>query len=159
MKHKYLQSWHPKHRVPIVDGKFQNLETGEIEESNLKITYSGPPAVHVTWFNVEDDSTFIGSGAAFAATVDDVLIAIMGHVRDGAYSIVSLNATEYAVIVVCLTSKSQEEVSEYVHRMKEELSSDVVLPPEEIAAIEEWDRARAREAMVDAGASTTVDSG
>ena len=127
--------------------------------ANLKITYSGPPAVHVTWFNVEDDSTFIGSGASFASRVDDVLIAIMDHVRDGAYTIVSLNSTEYAVTVVYLTSKSQEEVSEYVHRMRKELSTNVVLPPEEVAAIEEWDRARAREAMIEAEASTTGEGG
>lgn len=83
----------------------------------------------------------------------------MDHVRDGAYTIVSLNSTEYAVTVVYLTSKSQEEVSEYVHRMRKELSTNVVLPPEEVAAIEEWDRARAREAMIEAEASTTGEGG
>ena len=104
---RYITPWHPSHKVPIVDGKYQDPHTGEIQD-----TYPGPPSVHVMWFNVNvhDSSSFRGLGATFNASINEVIIAIADHVRNEAYSIISLNASLYSVTVVCSTAKSREEV-------------------------------------------------
>lgn len=137
---KYMTQWHPEHNVPIVDGKFQNPNMGEIQELDRKETYSGPPSVHVIWFNVHDTSTFRGIGATFSAAVDDVLIVIMDHVGDGVYTITGLNATAYSLTVVCSTPRSQEEVGQHVQNMQVDLGKDVVLPPDEVEAFQNWER-------------------
>ncbi|KAF7183556.1 hypothetical protein CNMCM7691_003835 [Aspergillus felis] len=107
---RHLTQWHPEHKVPIVDGRFQDPNTGEIQQNTRTDTYLGPPSVHVMWFNVHDSSSFRGLGATFNASINEVFITIADHVRDGVYSIISLNASLYAVTVVCETDKAREEV-------------------------------------------------
>ncbi|KAL3254987.1 hypothetical protein ABHI18_008582 [Aspergillus niger] len=104
---KYISNWHPVHRVPIVDGKFQNPTTGIIEE----IT----------------DKNFV---------ICDVFVAIAEHVKAKAYEIENISATKYEMTVVCSSDLTEEMMHEVVMRMKRELWKDVYIPPEEIAAFE-----------------------
>lgn len=135
---RYLTQWHPEHRVPIVDGRFQDPHTGEIHQNTRTDTYLGPPSVHVMWFNVNvhDSSSFRGLGATFNASINEVIIA--DHVRNEVYSIISLNASLYAVTVVCSTAKSREEVGGVVQGMQRHLNRDVVIPEEELVAVRAW---------------------
>jgi hypothetical protein len=135
---RHLTQWHPEHKVPIVDGRFQDPNTGEIQQNTRTDTYLGPPSVHVMWFNVHDGSSFRGLGATFNASINEVIIAIAEQVRNGVYSIISLNASLYAVTVVCETDKSREEVGGVIQAMQRDLNRDVVIPEEELAAVRAW---------------------
>ncbi|EAW25185.1 uncharacterized protein NFIA_106730 [Aspergillus fischeri NRRL 181] len=135
---RHLTQWHPEHKVPIVDGRFQDPNTGEIQQNTRTDTYLGPPSVHVMWFNVHDSSSFRGLGATFNASINEVFITIADHVRDGVYSIISLNASLYAVTVVCETDKAREEVGGVIQGMQRRLNRDVVIPEGELDAVRTW---------------------
>ncbi|KAE8137356.1 hypothetical protein BDV38DRAFT_247169 [Aspergillus pseudotamarii] len=130
---KYMVDWHPEYRVPIVDGRFRNPNTGEIEEAGEIPCYSGPPSVHTLWVNLELESNFRMCGADFCATIDEVLLAIAEHVKQKAYTIESINGSPYSMTVVCRTSKSQGEMCEYFNQMHRDLGRDVWVSPEDEA--------------------------
>ncbi|RHZ57666.1 uncharacterized protein CDV56_101654 [Aspergillus thermomutatus] len=135
---RHLTQWHPQHKVPIVDGRFQDPNTGEIQQNTRTDTYLGPPSVHVMWFNVHDSSSFRSIGATLNASINEVFIALADHVKNEVYSIISLNASLYSVTVVCSTGKSQVEVGGVIQDMQRHLSRNVVIPEEELAGLRAW---------------------
>jgi hypothetical protein len=141
---KYLTKWHAEHKIPIVDGKIQNPNTGQIDDASEASFYIGPPSVQTTWLNIHDESDFRIVGVSFAATIDEVFVNIAEHVKDNVYSIVSISASSYSMTVVCCTPKSQSEISEVVHRMQAKLGR-MVISPEELAY---WDAAGNEEPKV-----------
>ncbi|KAF7528140.1 hypothetical protein PCG10_001428 [Penicillium crustosum] len=84
------------------------------------------------------NSTFRGIGATFAASIDDVFVGIADHVRGNVYSITSMNATLYSVTVVCSTEKSDFEIGGVIQDLQQHLNKDVVIPEEELAALQAW---------------------
>lgn len=148
---RYSTSWHPLHKVPIVNGSYQNPITGEIEQHDLSDAYMGPPSVHIMWFNIHENSTFRSIGATFASSLDEAFAAISGHVRDNLYSLVSVNATLYAMTVVCSTSRADVEIGGAVQDMQRDLNRDVVIPEEVVAAVREWNVATGDENQVSVG--------
>ncbi|CAG8059105.1 unnamed protein product [Penicillium salamii] len=135
---RYQTLWHPEHKVPIVNGRYQDPRTGEIRQNTRTDTFLGPPFVHVTWFNNIANSTFRSIGATLAAPIDDVLVSIANHVKENIYSITSINATLYSVTVVCSTEKTDVEIGDAIQHMQQHLNKDVVIPEEELAALREW---------------------
>ncbi|KAL2702029.1 hypothetical protein AAEP93_006327 [Penicillium crustosum] len=135
---RYQTPWHPEHKVPIVDGRYQDPRTGEIRQNTRTDTFLGPPFVHVIWLNMHGNSTFRGIGATFAASIDDVFVGIADHVRGNVYSITSMNATLYSVTVVCSTEKSDFEIGGVIQDLQQHLNKDVVIPEEELAALQAW---------------------
>ncbi|KAB8217465.1 hypothetical protein BDV33DRAFT_177109 [Aspergillus novoparasiticus] len=137
---RYLRRWHSRRKAPIVAEKYQAPDPDETNQAaQLDTTFSGPPAVHATWFNVHDRSDFRNISISLPASIDKITIAIGNHVRDGVYSIVSMSASAYSITVVCSTEKSRAEVAELVQRMKEELGQNAIMPPEELVLLREWE--------------------
>ncbi|KAJ5579939.1 uncharacterized protein N7459_005924 [Penicillium hispanicum] len=120
---KYLSLWHPDHRVPIVDGKYQNPNTGRIEEAGNIAAYLGPPSVQTTWINIHPITKF-HIGGAFNASMNDIFIAVADHVRDRAYVIESINASPYSVTIICSTPKPHHEILLYIQKMQEDFARD-----------------------------------
>lgn len=135
---RYQTLWHAEHKVPIVDGNYQNPITGEIEQCTRADTFLGPPSVHVMWFNTYENSTFRSIGCTFVASVDEVFVAISEHVRANFYNIISLNATLYAITVICSTARSDVEIGGVVQDMHKYLNRDVAIPEDERAALRDW---------------------
>ncbi|KAE8361596.1 hypothetical protein BDV27DRAFT_132759 [Aspergillus caelatus] len=136
---RYLTRWRSRRKAPIVAEKYQAPDPGETNQATQSDTFSGPPAIHATWFNVHDRSDFRNISISLPASIDKITIAIGNHVRDGVYSIVSMSASAYSITVVCSTEKSRAEVAELVQRMKEELGQNAVIPPEELVLLREWE--------------------
>ncbi|KAE8383020.1 hypothetical protein BDV26DRAFT_252509 [Aspergillus bertholletiae] len=136
---KYLTRWRSRRKAPIVTEKYPAPDVGQINPSPQLEIFSGPPAVHATWFNVHDRSDFRNISVSLPASIDKITIAIGNHVRDGAYSIISMSASAYSITVVCSTERSRVELGELVQRMKEELGQDAVIPPEEMVLLREWE--------------------
>ncbi|EHA26051.1 hypothetical protein ASPNIDRAFT_36522 [Aspergillus niger ATCC 1015] len=136
-KMKYISNWHPVHRVPIVDGKFQNPTTGIIEEiTDKNFVICGPPFIKATWIILKPGSGFLITCTDFPPPIEDVFVAIAEHVKAKAYEIENISATKYEMTVVCSSDLTEEMMHEVVMRMKRELWKDVYIPPEEIAAFE-----------------------
>ncbi|PWY85592.1 hypothetical protein BO83DRAFT_413417 [Aspergillus eucalypticola CBS 122712] len=134
---KYVSNWHPVHGVPIVDGKFQNPTTGVIEEiTDKNFVICGPPFIKTTWINLKPGNGFRTICTDFPPPIEDVFVAIAGHVKERAYEIENISATKYEMTVVCSTNLTQEMMHEVVMRMKGNLWKDVYVPPEAIAAFE-----------------------
>jgi hypothetical protein len=150
---KYLTKWHAEYKVPMVDGKIQNPNTGQIEDASEARFYAGPPSVQTTWLNIHGESDFRIVGASFAATIDEVFVNIAEHVKDNVYSIVSISASAYSMTVVCCTPKSQTEISEVVHTMQRKLGR-LVISPEERAYWDAVERAGSEEEPKMTGKST-----
>jgi hypothetical protein len=75
------------------------------------------PNVNVTgndciWHNMYADSDFRTLRKWFECDADEMLLKIAGHVRDGLYSLISLNASKHSFVVVCACSKNLEGLPE-----------------------------------------------
>jgi hypothetical protein len=79
--------------------------------------------VDCIWHNMMS-SDFRGCRSSLAASVDDIVVEIAKHVRDGVYSIVSISASAYSFAVICTTEKTQVEFHEALTQMCNNLNGD-----------------------------------
>ena len=114
------QSWTPDN-YPIVDGKYHNLDTGEVMTHTGPVK-RGPPNITVYWQN----RFATGRGDQFLVTtktiystrsLSEYIIRIGNLLQKGSgvCKVDSLNATPYSVYVVVTSEASQEEFKEALH--------------------------------------------
>jgi hypothetical protein len=104
-------SWDCSTRRPIVDGKTINPDTGAVQPSSTPI-YSGPPSIDLIWQNIHYEpgkKVWTLNRGPSGPTIDKLFIRISRLVGDGYIKLVSVNITEYACVVICESSLSEEE--------------------------------------------------
>jgi hypothetical protein len=97
---------------PIVDGKYLDPSTGEIE-THTGPSKGGPPSVSVYWQNRLDTGRgdqfhVISKTVARAGNINEYIIRVGGLLRTGACKLDSLNATRYNVYLVVTSELSQD---------------------------------------------------
>jgi hypothetical protein len=112
--------WDAKYNRPIVDGKVTNPSTGAIESAGPMLV-AGPPSISASWFNVANNPTWRSLHAPVNCPIDDLLCAIAVHIKEGLYSIDSLNASAYSLTVVVKSVGPQEEFRKKIREMRERL--------------------------------------
>ncbi|EHA24582.1 hypothetical protein CBS76997_6667 [Aspergillus niger] len=107
----HTPSWHAASNRPIVDGKYNDPETGEVRNAT-GFEFSGPPAVDVIITNLHEDSSTSVRRVQLPFRVEALLVWIMRIVDERKLQIDSLNATPYAIRVVLAHELSGEEFAE-----------------------------------------------
>ena len=100
--------WDVTTKRPIVDGKVTNAQTGEPQEA-VGERYSGPPSIDVIWHNMNSASSFRNVRGPKHTTMDKLFVAVAKHVEEGLYTLISVNATAYAFVIVCASDVSSED--------------------------------------------------
>ncbi|EAQ83324.1 predicted protein [Chaetomium globosum CBS 148.51] len=100
---------------PIVDGKYHNLDTGEVM-AHTGLMKGGPPNITVYWQNRfatgRGDQFLVVSKTIYSTRSLSEYIIRIGHLLQrgpGVCKVDSLNATPYSVYVVVTSEASQEE--------------------------------------------------
>ncbi|KAK0103144.1 hypothetical protein ONS95_014944 [Cadophora gregata] len=109
--------WDAKYNRPIVDGKVTNPHTGEIEDAGPMLV-AGLPSIQASWFNISSTGTWRSVHAPIHCPIDDLLCAVISHVKDGLYTIESLNASTYSLTVVCSSSQSTADFHHTISTMR-----------------------------------------
>ena len=114
----HLVHWDVEHNRPIVGGMITHPITGEVVKKGERMT-SGPPAVDCIWHNWHSNSGngFRSLRASVALPVDKIFVAVAEHVRDGHYSIMSINASAYTFVVICTPELTQSELGKLHRKM------------------------------------------
>jgi len=117
--------WDVKYNRPIVGGKVTNPTTGEVEEAG-PLFKAGPPSIRTIWCNVESPSPlgWATFGTALNCPIDKALYQVAQHIQQGLYSIVSLNASEFCLTIICNSTMPLEEFRQVIHTMKFTLNED-----------------------------------
>jgi hypothetical protein len=113
----HIVSWDKKHNRPVVGGMITHPVTGEVVKGGEWIT-SGPPDVDCIWHNwnsASSDTAFTSLRASLSLPVDKVFVAVAEHVRDGHYSIVSINVSAYSFVIICNSELTPSELGK-LHR-------------------------------------------
>lgn len=81
--------------------------------------------VDAIWHNqyLGSQSDFLGLRRCFYCDIDALLLKVAGHVQQGLYSIISLNATKHSLVVVCGCTKMREDMPDdmfHEHVLKED---------------------------------------
>jgi hypothetical protein len=100
--------WNVATRRPIVDGKVTNAGTGEPQEAAGDM-YSGPPSIDFIWHNMNTASNARTVRGPKHMTIDRLFVAVAKHIEQGLYKLISVNATEYAMVIVCSSEMSYED--------------------------------------------------
>lgn len=108
------QPWTPD-GYPIVDGKYHNIDTGEVM-AHTGPTRGGPPNITVYWQNRfatgRGDQFLVTSKTIYSTRSLSEYIIRIGNLLQrgsGVCKVDSLNATPYSVYVVVTSEASQEE--------------------------------------------------
>ena len=80
---------------------------------------SGPPAVDCIWHNWHSKSGngFKSLRASIPLPVDKIFVSVAEHVRDGHYSIISINVSAYMFVIVCNSELTQSELGKLYREM------------------------------------------
>jgi len=122
----FYDPWDARYNRPIVGGRVTNPITGEVEVAG-EMFVAGPPSIQVIWVNLCLSSTSSGWGtiaASLNCTIDDALIQIAQQVKEGLYSIVSLNASAYSLTIMCKSTTTGEEIRQNIHTLRHNLHGD-----------------------------------
>jgi hypothetical protein len=116
----YMASLPPTQRwttdgYPIVDGKYFNLDTGEVM-AHTGTSVLGPPNITVYWQNRFDTgqvNQFLVTRSTIYSTrsLSEYIIRIGNLLRSDVCKVDSLNATPYSVYVVATSEVPQAEFS------------------------------------------------
>lgn len=112
----HLVSWDVEHNRPVVGGMITRPITGEVVKRGKRMT-AGPPAVDCTWHNWNVGAGFKSLRASIPLPVDKLFVAVAEHVRDGHYSIVSINASTYSFVIICNSELPHNEISKLQRKM------------------------------------------
>lgn len=112
------QGWTTDANYPIVDGKYLNLDTGEVM-THTGPSMGGPPNITVYWqsrFNTGRGNQFLVTTKTIYTTrsLSEYIIRIGNFLRRGpsVCKVDSLNATPYSVYVVVTSEVSQGEFTQ-----------------------------------------------
>jgi hypothetical protein len=102
--------WDVATKRPIVDDKITNAETGEPQQA-VGERFHGPPSIDFIWHNMNASAGARTVRGAKHTTIDRLFVTVARHVEQGLYTLISVNATEYAMVVVCSSEMSYEDFS------------------------------------------------
>jgi hypothetical protein len=94
-------AWDVRCVRPVVDGKVWNPEMKQVEEAGRDGYTPSPPSVDVR--------TSQTVRASFPVSVDKLFVKIAKHIQDGSYSIVSIGASAYSFVIVCISELTSDE--------------------------------------------------
>ncbi|KAL2061663.1 hypothetical protein VTL71DRAFT_7040 [Oculimacula yallundae] len=123
-------SWDAKYKRPIVDGKVTNPFTGAIEIAGPMLM-SGPPALDLLFINVKGTGPRHWSTvhASSGGTIGKAVCEVAEHVKQGFYKLMSLNATEFNLVVVWQSGMTSEEFGKVTRAMKKKLGTTGEIEP------------------------------
>ncbi|KAL4895028.1 hypothetical protein BDV59DRAFT_200285 [Aspergillus ambiguus] len=104
----HAPAWDADTKRPIVDGKYNDPETGAVCEARGG-EYSGPPAVDIVITNLHEDSAGNIYRGQRPFPVEKLLCWIIGVVEKRNLKLDSLVATTYAIRVVLAHELDQEQ--------------------------------------------------
>ena len=81
----------------------------EVSVADPSVSVTGIDAI---WHNMNCRSDFTAIRKWFAMSVDELYLKVGEHVRQGLYSIISINASKHSFMVICATTKDKNEFSE-----------------------------------------------
>lgn len=115
------QSW-TTDGYPIVDGKYLDLEDGELKTHSGPLM-GGPPSISVYWQNRlatgrSDQFTVISKTVASTRSLDEYIIRIGNLLRSGSCKVDSMNATPYSVYLVVMSKLPREEFRDALNEYK-----------------------------------------
>jgi hypothetical protein len=93
---------------PIVDGKYLDLDTGEVTSHDGRHTTAGPPSVAIFWHNryAEGETGVFSLSNTRSAPVTEILVGVGKVLEKGNVTVASMCATTYSVNVIVETSLS-----------------------------------------------------
>ncbi|PYH38301.1 uncharacterized protein BO87DRAFT_373180 [Aspergillus neoniger CBS 115656] len=112
----HTPSWHAASNRPIVDGKFNDPETGEVRDAG-GLVFSGPPAVDIIITNIHEGSSNNIFRAQLPFRMEKLLAWILRVVGERKLQLDSLNATPYAIRVVLAHELNEGQFHEIAHEM------------------------------------------
>jgi len=118
--------WDAKYNRPIVGGRVRNPTTGEIEEAGPMFV-AGPPSIRAIWVNLSPSPSVSGwniIGASLHTEIDKALFQVASQVQQGIYSIVSLNASEYSITIVCKSTATLSDMDQAVQALQRHFHGD-----------------------------------
>ncbi|RAH63296.1 hypothetical protein BO85DRAFT_444592 [Aspergillus piperis CBS 112811] len=112
----HTPSWHAASNRPIVDGKFNDPETGEVRDAG-GLVFSGPPAVDIIITNIHEGSSNNIFRAQLPFHMEKLLVWILRVVGERKLQLDSLNATSYAIRVVLSHELNEGQFHEIAYEM------------------------------------------
>jgi hypothetical protein len=104
--------------------KVLNPYIGAIENAGQESCTVCPPAIDFYIHNIKSGpgrDIFRASRSSLLGTLDEAVAEVGEHVKRGVYSIRSMNASRFSVIVICKTDGSAAEVQRELFTMQEKL--------------------------------------
>ncbi|KAL2674093.1 hypothetical protein Neosp_012539 [[Neocosmospora] mangrovei] len=108
--------WDAEDKRPIVDGKHNDPQTGELRIST-GAAYSGPPSVHIIIMNLHEDSNEGIFSATRSFPMEKLLFHMMRIVHERNLQVDSVNATQYAIRIILAHELNREEFNEAARAM------------------------------------------
>lgn len=85
-------------------------ETATPTEKAERKFVNNDPYMDVIFHNMNSASDFTTVRSGGEGSVDDILLEVATHVKDGCYKIVSISASKHSFVVVCSTELSKAEL-------------------------------------------------
>ena len=117
--HVVVQLW-TEDGYPIVDGKYQDLSTGELKTVEGGRTI-GPPSLSVFWHNKHtkrERGSFISTAFYSPASVTEYLARVGEFLSTGVCEVDSLCATKYSVNLIITTQLSDKDFTAALKKHK-----------------------------------------
>ena len=117
--------WDVRHNRPLTAGnQVLNPNTGILEAVGPEGYTPGPPAIDFFVHNIRlppVENCFRGSRSMLISTLNEVMAEIGLHLKDEEYSMMSINASQYSVVLLLMSERTEEDLGGLFRTMKTKL--------------------------------------